>query len=92
MSDRVIIEVSDKGPGILAEDLSRVFERFFMADPSRTGSGTGLGLSIVHEYVQLLGGAVTVASEVGKGATFTVSLPLDPQDEEESASVQPGVT
>jgi len=75
-NDKALIEVSDRGPGILPEHLPNVFDRFFKADPSRTGSGTGLGLSIVHENVRVLDGAITVQSEVGHGSTFTVALPL----------------
>lgn len=75
-NDKAVIEVSDRGPGILPEHLPNVFDRFFKADPSRTGSGTGLGLSIVHENVRVLDGAITVQSEVGHGSTFTVALPL----------------
>ncbi len=75
-NDKALIEVSDRGPGILPEHLPNVFDRFYKADPSRTGSGTGLGLSIVRENVRVLDGAITVQSEVGHGSTFTVALPL----------------
>jgi two-component system sensor histidine kinase MtrB len=75
-NDKALIEVSDKGPGIQPEHLPNVFDRFFKADPSRTGFGTGLGLSIVHENVRILDGTITVRSEVGHGSTFTVTLPL----------------
>lgn len=72
--------VRDEGPGIPAEHLASVFERFYRADPSRardTG-GSGLGLSIVAAVVAAHGGSVDVRSEVGEGATFTVTLPLAP--------------
>jgi two-component system, OmpR family, sensor histidine kinase MtrB len=78
-NDKALIEVSDRGPGILPEHLPNVFDRFFKADPSRTGPGTGLGLSIVHENVRVLDGAITVRSEVGHGSTFTVTIPLHPR-------------
>ena len=68
-------EVSDSGIGISAADLPHVFERFFRADRSRTGAGNGLGLSLARRIVELHGGTLTVASELGTGSTFTVSLP-----------------
>ncbi|WP_308250328.1 sensor histidine kinase [Sphaerisporangium fuscum] len=74
----VVIEVTDEGPGLAPGDAERVFERFYRADPSRTrngGGGTGLGLSIAAALVQAHGGAITVDSDPGKGATFRVALP-----------------
>jgi signal transduction histidine kinase len=72
----VAIDVTDRGPGIPSHHLPHLFERFFKADPARTGTGTGLGLSIVHENVRLLGGSVDVRSGMGEGSSFTVTLPL----------------
>lgn len=77
-ADQVVVMVADEGPGIRLDDQARVFERFWRADPSRvrrTG-GTGLGLAIVASLVQAHGGSVDVSSEPGRGATFTVRLPL----------------
>ena len=74
------LTVADEGPGIVSEDQQRVFERFWRADPSRvrrTG-GTGLGLAIVASLVQAHGGTISLLSEPGKGASFTVRLPLAP--------------
>jgi two-component system phosphate regulon sensor histidine kinase PhoR len=73
-------EVSDTGPGIPPEDVSRVFERFYRVDKarSREKSGTGLGLSIVRHILALHGGRVTVASEVGRGSTFRFEIPQNP--------------
>ena len=69
--------VQDDGPGIPAESLDRVFERFYRVDKarSRDQGGTGLGLSIVKHIVQAHGGEVWVKSELGKGATFFFTLP-----------------
>ena len=69
------VEVADSGPGIAREDLPHLFERFYKADPARTGRGTGLGLAIALENARLLGGDVDVWSETGVGARFTLRLP-----------------
>jgi two-component system phosphate regulon sensor histidine kinase PhoR len=69
------VTVSDTGAGIAPEDLPRVFERFYKADRARAGSGTGLGLAIVKHTVEAHGGSVAVASEEGRGSTFSIRLP-----------------
>jgi two-component system phosphate regulon sensor histidine kinase PhoR len=70
------IVVADNGPGIPAEDLTRVFERFYRVDKSRARpGGTGLGLAIVRHIVELHGGRITVANASGGGAVFTITLP-----------------
>jgi two-component system phosphate regulon sensor histidine kinase PhoR len=73
---RVRLVVSDNGPGIPAEHLPRVFERFYRVDAGRSRElgGTGLGLSIVKHMVDTMRGKVSVESTVGAGSTFTVSL------------------
>jgi signal transduction histidine kinase len=76
----VWVHVEDSGPGIPAEDLSRIFERFYQVDKARRGGagrGTGLGLAISREIVQAHGGHVTAISATGQGSRFTVQLPLD---------------
>jgi two-component system, OmpR family, sensor histidine kinase BaeS len=75
--DRLIVEVDDTGTGIAADDLPKVFERFWRADASRsrTTGGSGLGLPIVRHLAEAHGGTVTVTSRPGEGSTFTVSLP-----------------
>jgi len=71
--------VSDTGVGIEKEDLNQIFEEFHQGNRSNGGNhdGTGLGLAIVKRSLKLLGGEIAVESEVGKGSTFTVTLPLD---------------
>jgi len=73
----VILSVSNSGPGIAAEDLPRIFERFYRTDKARSGSGghTGLGLAISKAIVEGHGGSLEAASQPGRGATFTVRLP-----------------
>ncbi len=73
------LHVSDTGIGIAQKDISRLFERFYRADDSRTKqkvSGTGLGLSIVKEMVDAVGGTIDVKSQRGVGSTFTVNFPI----------------
>jgi two-component system, OmpR family, phosphate regulon sensor histidine kinase PhoR len=75
---RAMLQVADTGEGIPARELSRVFERFYRVDKARarqTG-GTGLGLAIVRHVAEAHGGTVRVDSELGRGSTFTVSLPV----------------
>ncbi len=75
-ADSLLVEVTDQGIGIKAEDQQRIFERFFRTDAARSQTaGTGLGLAIVKEIIELHGGAVTVRSEMGRGSTFTLRLP-----------------
>jgi signal transduction histidine kinase len=68
--------VQDQGAGIPKEDISRIWERLYRGDKSRTEKGFGLGLSLVKIFIESNKGVVSVESEVGKGSTFKCSLPL----------------
>ncbi|HET8542135.1 MAG TPA: ATP-binding protein [Anaeromyxobacter sp.] len=73
----VLLEVADNGPGIPAREQKRIFDKFYRGSEPvlRAIEGTGLGLAMVKHIAAGHGGKVTVASEVGKGATFTIALP-----------------
>ena len=76
-ADRAVIEVTDHGPGIPADHLPHIFERFYKVDPARgRSSSSGLGLAIAKENVELHGGSVTARNVPGAGARFTVALPV----------------
>jgi heavy metal sensor kinase len=74
---QAVLRVADNGPGIAAEHLPHLFERFYRVDKarSRAAGGTGLGLAISRWIVEAHGGQVSVASQTGAGTTFTVQLP-----------------
>lgn len=73
----LLIEVEDTGPGINAADQKRLFKPFVQLSEGMTHGGTGLGLSIVRQYIQLMGGNITVDSTPGKGSLFLIDLPLE---------------
>jgi two-component system, OmpR family, sensor kinase len=75
-SGMVILIVSDTGQGIAAEDLPRIFERFYRADKSRSTGGNGRGLAISKAVVEAHGGTIEVSSAENAGTTFTVRLPV----------------
>jgi two-component system, NtrC family, sensor kinase len=73
-TNRISVEISDTGPGIPKEVLQKIFDPFFTT--KEVGKGTGLGLSISYSIIEKLGGRIMVASEEGKGTTFTIYLPV----------------
>jgi two-component system, OmpR family, sensor kinase len=76
----ITISVSDNGPGLSAADQTRIFERFFRADPARvrnSGEGSGLGLAIVDAVMKAHSGSVSVDSKLGSGASFTLHFPIN---------------
>ncbi len=75
-NDKAVIEVQDRGIGIPEESIATIFESFHRADNVGNISGTGLGLAIVKQSVDLLGGEISVRSQVNVGTTFTVELPV----------------
>ena len=74
--ESVNMAISDTGIGIVAEDLPHVFERFYKVDKARTEQGTGMGLAIAKHIVEAHGGRIWVQSKIGRGSTFTFSLPV----------------
>lgn len=86
LGDALSISVADTGIGIAPEDHQRIFSAYERLDSSScTADGTGLGLQIVRSIVELMGGRIDVKSTLGKGSTFTVTLPLVAADEQSSA-------
>jgi signal transduction histidine kinase len=88
---RVGIVVADSGPGIPAEHLGHVFDRFYRTDPSRTRAtgGAGLGLAIVRQIVELHGGRVRVTSPPGSGAAFAIDWPVFIESSQSARLIDP---
>jgi signal transduction histidine kinase len=81
--NEVVLSIADTGVGIAPEDQASIFEKFRQADTplTREHEGTGLGLSIVRELCKLLGGDVSLKSDLGRGSTFMVRLPREIKEE-----------
>jgi signal transduction histidine kinase len=90
--DYASIEVTDTGIGMTAEELKRIFDRFYQSDPARTynGAGFGLGLSIAEWIIKAHGGRIEVESEPGKGTKFCVNLPFSEADTDAASLVKEG--
>jgi len=88
-NERMLLHVNDTGQGISSTDLPRITERFYRVDRarSREEGGTGLGLSIVKHLVQLLGGQLRIQSELGKGTSIEIDLPVPPEENAPSSSL-----
>ena len=84
------VEAEDTGPGIAPADLDSIFMPFVQVSDNRRSGGTGLGLSISQEYVRLMGGELTVESQVGRGSIFRFSVRLEPAKSLEGRTVKPG--
>lgn len=90
-SHALIITVKDTGRGIPSKALPKIFDRFYQVDAStiREGEGTGIGLALTKELVELMGGVINIESEIGKGSTFTVQLPMLKQLPNQQATFNP---
>jgi len=82
-ADHLLMEVADSGIGIAPEDQARIFEAFVQVGSRGQQQGTGLGLSIARQFVELMGGKLTLASVIGQGSTFRVELPVQLAQPEE---------
>jgi len=84
----VAISVIDTGPGIAEAEQARIFDKFYQVDPTLTkqAHGTGLGLAIAKDLSMLLGGQLMLKSSPGHGATFTLTLPVQPASPEGAAT------
>lgn len=78
---RLVVEVEDSGPGIPKDEQGRIFDAFQQASGSRDAGGTGLGLAISRRIVEMMGGSIRLESEVGKGTTFRVDVPVAEAEE-----------
>ena len=83
---RVCFKVTDSGIGIEASDLERIFKPFEQIGSDNTQNGTGLGLSISKQFVELMGGQLTVSSQKGEGSVFSFTLDLDTSEEQANAT------
>ncbi|MCF6267136.1 MAG: ATP-binding protein [Desulfuromusa sp.] len=84
--DSIMISIQDNGSGIAEEHREKIFEPFFTTKP--VGEGIGLGMSICYEIVKKHGGEILIASELGRGTTFTIRLPLESKGERDETTDQ----
>lgn len=88
-----VISVTDTGVGIPEKDLPHIFDRFYQVDGSHTrqGEGTGIGLAHTQELVKVMGGPISVESEMNKGTVFQVVLPITKQAASSSENEEPSM-
>lgn len=79
-TSHIDVEIKDEGIGISKQDQERIYEKFFQADKSHSKEGSGLGLAIVKKIVEICGGEIKVVSDIGRGTTFEVNLPVSKTD------------
>ena len=72
-----LLEITDTGMGIPARDLPHIFDRFYQSEKGAGGTGSGIGLNLVKQYVEMMGGEVTVESKEGEGTLFVVRVPMN---------------
>ena len=91
-ADQLLITISDTGTGIPADQLDRIFDRFYQVDDSSTrkGEGTGIGLALTRELVELMEGEIEVESEVNQGTVFRIKIPIIAEGEVNNAAKEQG--
>lgn len=85
----LICEVEDTGDGIALEDQAKIFEPFIQVGKNSAQKGTGLGLPITKQYIQLMGGTLSVTSQIKQGSTFRIELPVEIISEAEIMAIKP---
>ena len=85
-----VVEIQDHGCGMNEETIHRIFDKFYQADKSRGQEGVGLGLSLVKRIVDMMGGRISVTSQLNEGSSFRVELPLTPPRHHHVNTLSPG--